>query len=77
MLIDARQKKQATTEQALDAERQHAADLAHQVDNLKDLIAKLESESRSGRPRGPCSARAIEQDATRPDARGAQAIPGG
>ena len=43
MLIDARQKKQANTEQALDTERQHAVDLSHQVDNLKDLIAKLEA----------------------------------
>ncbi len=35
MLIDERQKKQAATEQALDSERQRAADLAHQVDNLQ------------------------------------------
>lgn len=41
-LIDERQKQQAEREKALDAERARAADLAHQVDNLKDLIAKLE-----------------------------------
>ncbi len=43
LLIDERQKKQAAAEQALDDERQHAADLARQVDSLKDLIAKLEA----------------------------------
>ncbi len=32
LLIDERQKKQAVTEQALGAERQHAAELAHQVE---------------------------------------------
>jgi len=41
-LIDERQKQQAEREKALDAERTRAADLARQVDNLKDLIAKLE-----------------------------------
>jgi septal ring factor EnvC (AmiA/AmiB activator) len=42
MLIEERQKKQAEAEQALDAERQRAVALARQVDNLRDLIAKLE-----------------------------------
>jgi len=41
-LIDERQKQQADREKALQAERAHAGELAHQVDNLKDLIAKLE-----------------------------------
>ncbi len=41
-LVSERQKKQAEREKALDAERARAAELAHQVDNLKDLIAKLE-----------------------------------
>ncbi len=41
-LVDARQKQQAEREKALDAERARATQLAHQVDNLKDLIAKLE-----------------------------------
>jgi septal ring factor EnvC (AmiA/AmiB activator) len=41
-LIEERQKKQAETEKALEAERQAAAGLARQADNLKDLIAKLE-----------------------------------
>ncbi len=41
-LIEERQKQQAEREQALAAESSRAAGLAHQVDNLKDLIAKLE-----------------------------------
>jgi septal ring factor EnvC (AmiA/AmiB activator) len=41
-LIDKRQKQQAEREKALEAERARAGQLAHQVDNLKDLIAKLE-----------------------------------
>jgi len=41
-LVGERQKQQAEREKALDAERTRAAELAHQVDNLKDLIAKLE-----------------------------------
>ena len=41
-LVEERQKQQAEREKALDAERARAAELAHQVDNLKDLIAKLE-----------------------------------
>ena len=41
-LTDERQKQQADREQALAAERNRAGDLGKQVDNLKDLIAKLE-----------------------------------
>jgi septal ring factor EnvC (AmiA/AmiB activator) len=41
-LVGERQKQQAEREKALDAERARAAELAHQVDNLKDLIARLE-----------------------------------
>jgi septal ring factor EnvC (AmiA/AmiB activator) len=41
-LIAERQKQQAEREKALDAERTRANDLAKKVDNLKDLIAKLE-----------------------------------
>ena len=67
VLIDERQKKQAATEQALDAERARAADLAHQVDNLKDLIAKLESGLNSATRAARAESRSIEQDATRPD----------
>jgi len=67
VLIDERQKKQADTEQALDAERQRAADLARQVDNLKDLIARLESGLDSATRAARAEARSIEEDATRPD----------
>jgi murein hydrolase activator len=41
-LVDERQGRQAEVEQAIAAERQRAATLARQVDNLKDLIGKLE-----------------------------------
>ena len=41
-LIEERQKQQTEREKALDAERTRAAQLGRQVDNLKDLIAKLE-----------------------------------
>jgi len=41
-LVDERQKQQTDREKALEAERARAGDLARQVDNLKDLIAKLE-----------------------------------
>jgi murein hydrolase activator len=41
-LVDERQKQQAEREKALQAEQGRAADLAHQVDNLQELIAKLE-----------------------------------
>ena len=67
MLIDERQKKQAAAEQALDSERQRAAELARRVDNLKDLIAKLEQGLDSATRAARVAARAIEDDATRPD----------
>ena len=41
-LVEERQKQLAEREKALEAERSHAGTLAQQVDNLKDLIAKLE-----------------------------------
>ena len=41
-LVGERQKQQAEREKALNSERARATELAHQVDNLKDLIAKLE-----------------------------------
>jgi len=66
MLIDARQKKQASTEQALAAEQQHAVDLAHQVDSLQDLITKLEANLDPATRAAHDSARGIEADSTRP-----------
>ena len=41
-LIEDRQKRQGEIEQAITAERQRALTLSRQVDNLKDLIGKLE-----------------------------------
>jgi murein hydrolase activator len=67
MLIDARQKNQAAAEQALAGEQQRAADLAHQADNLTDLIAKLEASVAPGARAAQDANRAIEQDATQPD----------
>lgn len=53
LLIQERQKKQAETEKVLEAERQKSLALARQVDNLKDLIGKVEggldSASRAAR----------------------------
>jgi septal ring factor EnvC (AmiA/AmiB activator) len=67
LLIDERQRKQTGTEEALDAERTRAADLARQADSLKDLIAKLESGLNPATRVAHANARSIEEDATRPD----------
>jgi septal ring factor EnvC (AmiA/AmiB activator) len=42
LLVEERQKRQADTEKALEAERNKALALARQVDTLKDLIGKVE-----------------------------------
>jgi murein hydrolase activator len=67
VLIEERQSKQAATEQALDAERARAADLARQVDSLKDLIGKLESGLTPATRAARVATRTIEEDATRPN----------
>ena len=67
MLIDERQQKETAVAQTLDTQRQRAADLAHQVDNLKDLIGKLEQGLDSATRQARLNSRAIEEDATRPD----------
>jgi septal ring factor EnvC (AmiA/AmiB activator) len=66
ILIDERQKKQAVAEQALDAERQQAADLARQVDSIKDLIARLEASLDPATRAAHTAARSIADDATQP-----------
>jgi murein hydrolase activator len=66
LLIDERQRKQSLTEQALEAERARAADLARQADTLKDLITKLESTLDPATRNAHAEARSIEEDATRP-----------
>lgn len=60
-LIEERQKQQVEREKALEAERARATDLARQVDNLKDLIARLEQ--------GLDAATRAAREAGRPDAR--------
>lgn len=42
LLVDERQRQQAESEKALEAQRAQAADLARQADSLKDLVARLE-----------------------------------
>jgi len=42
LLMEERQKKQADTEKAIEEERRKTSSLARQVDNLKDLIGKIE-----------------------------------
>jgi murein hydrolase activator len=60
-LIDTRQTRQAEVEQAITAERQRAATLSRQVDNLKDLIGKLEPANDSGRRGARGSARSGDE----------------
>jgi septal ring factor EnvC (AmiA/AmiB activator) len=60
LLIEERQKQQAAAEKALDAERQRAAALARQVDNLRDLIAALEQSLDSA---GRAAAKRSEEEA--------------
>jgi murein hydrolase activator len=66
LLIDERQNKQANAEQALDTERAQAADLARQVGNIKDLIAKLEASVDPATRAAHAASRAIANDATQP-----------
>jgi murein hydrolase activator len=67
LLVDERQKKQAGAEQSLNSERQRAADLARQVGNIKDLIAKLEGGLDSATRAARAADRAIANDATQPE----------
>ncbi len=67
ILIDQRQKKQTVAEQALSTEQQQATDLSHQVDNIRDLIAKLEANLDPSTRAALDANRTIAQDATRPD----------
>ncbi len=67
LLIDERQKREAVAEQALDAERQRAADFARQVDSIKDLIAKLEGSLDPATRAARDAARTIANDATQPE----------
>jgi len=64
-LTEERQKKQLETERTLDAERQKTLALARQVDNLKDLIGKVEQ----GLDASSRAARAAERSAEAKDDR--------
>jgi murein hydrolase activator len=59
-LIEERQTRQAEVEQAIAAERQRAATLARQVDNLKDLIGKLEPATDGAKRGARASARSAD-----------------
>ncbi len=47
LLVEERQKKQTDTEKELESERTRATSLSKQVDNLQDLIAKMELDLKS------------------------------
>jgi len=59
-LVTERQTRQTEIEQAITAERQRAATLSRQVDNLKDLIGKLEPGGDGGRQAARSPARSSE-----------------
>ena len=65
-LIEERQKKQALAEQALEAERQATAALVQRVDNLKDLIAKMEQGLDRATRAARAAARAAAEKADNP-----------
>ena len=67
LLVDQRQKKQTAAELALAGERQRAADAARQVDNIKDLIAKLEAGLEGAKRATRDADRGIANDATHPE----------
>jgi len=60
-LIDERQTRQAEVEQAIAAERQRAVTLSRQVDNLKDLIGKLEPASDGAKRTGRAPTRSGDE----------------
>jgi septal ring factor EnvC (AmiA/AmiB activator) len=67
LLTEQRQRNQADTEMAAERERQLAANLARQADNLKDLIAKLEQNLDSATRAARAAARADADRDLRPD----------
>jgi len=60
VLVAERQRKQSSTEKALDAERGRSVQLARQVDNLKELIGRIEQEIASA-ARAAAAARGTEK----------------
>jgi septal ring factor EnvC (AmiA/AmiB activator) len=63
-LVDSRQARQSEVEQAITAERQRAATLSRQVDNLKDLIGKLEPANDSAKRTTRAQTRSGEESKT-------------
>jgi murein hydrolase activator len=61
LLIEERQKKQADTEKAIEAEKQKAAALARQADSLKELIGKAEQGLDKATRAARVAARAAEE----------------
>ena len=66
VLVQERQRKQAETEKALDAERSHAVQLGRQADSLKDLISKVEQQIAAS---ARAAAAAAAQNAAKADAK--------
>lgn len=68
-LVDERQKSQAEAEKSLVVERQTAIDMARQIDNLKDLVARLEQgvESANRAARAAEKATEDQKGESRPD----------
>jgi septal ring factor EnvC (AmiA/AmiB activator) len=68
-LVDERQKSQTEAEKSLVQERQTAADMARQIDNLKDLVARLEQgvESANRAARAAEKATEDQKGESRPD----------
>jgi septal ring factor EnvC (AmiA/AmiB activator) len=62
LLVEGRQKKEAAAQKALEAENQRAAGLGRQVDNLKDLIGKLEQALDSTTRAARAAARAADDE---------------
>jgi murein hydrolase activator len=61
LMVEERQKRQSEAEQALAAERQRAAQLARQAENLNQLVAKLEQEAESAARAATAAARSAEE----------------
>lgn len=60
-LVEERQRKQAEAEKSLESERQSAIALARQVDNLKDLIGRMEQGLDSAAKAARAAARLAEE----------------
>lgn len=68
-LVDERQRSQAEAEKSLVVERQTAIDMARQIDNLKDLVARLEQGVESANRAARAAEKASEDQTgeSRPD----------